>query len=82
VRRSALGDALDDLFTSTVKGEEDRDAEARMKAISDQPVRERDTSGIRKDDVVGMLLLENADHDPRHHLLNVLLVRSEDLLDF
>jgi hypothetical protein len=29
-----------------------------------------------------MLLLENADHDPRHHLLNVLLVPGEDLLDF
>jgi hypothetical protein len=82
VRCGALGDALDDPLTSTVKGEEDRDAGARVKVIQDQPVRKRDTRGIRKDDVVGVLLLENADHDSRHHSLNVLLVPGEGLLDF
>jgi hypothetical protein len=32
--------------------------------------------------VVGMLLFENAHHDPRHHMLNVLLAPGEGLLDF
>ena len=32
--------------------------------------------------MVGVLFLENADHDPRHHMLTVILVPGEGLLDF
>lgn len=64
VRRGAALDALGDHRASTVTAVGDRDVSSRAESFRDQPIRESHAGTVAQDDVVSLLLFEDADHDP------------------
>jgi hypothetical protein len=67
VRCGATGNALDDHPGSVLSAVEDCDASARGEALYDEPFRERYMRAVSEDEMVRMLLFEDADHDHRRH---------------
>jgi len=76
----AAGDRVDDHLAVIVSAKGNRDGSARVEPLRDEPIRQNYASVVGEDDVVIVLLSQDADENPRH-ASSVRPERSIRLLD-